>query len=190
MKKIKEELRKIKEEVIACRKCDLYKTRTLPVVGVGDHEAKIMFIGEAPGANEDRTGVPFCGAAGKILDELLASVDIKREDVYIANILKCRPPGNRDPLPDEKMACIDFLKRQIDIINPKVICAMGNHAAKFILEYFGLGDKVQGISKIQGRVFPLDDKVIIPLYHPAVAVYNASTKNDLKKSFQVLKDYK
>ena len=132
------QLKKIKEEVVACQKCPLGKTRTLPVVGVGSHDAKIMFVGEAPGANEDATGVPFCGAAGKILDELLDSVGIKREEVYICNILKCRPPNNRDPQRDETDACVPYLEKQIQIIRPLVICTLGNHATVFMLKKFGL----------------------------------------------------
>ncbi|MCD6233028.1 uracil-DNA glycosylase, partial [bacterium] len=116
------ELRKIKEEIINCQKCPLFKTRIYPVVGEGNHKAKIIFIGEAPGANEDRTGRPFCGRAGEVLDKLLAGIGIRREDVYICNLLKCRPPGNRDPKPEEIEACSPYLMRQIKLINPQVIC--------------------------------------------------------------------
>jgi len=188
-----EKLKKVRDEVIACRKCPLWETRTLPVVGVGSHDAHIMFVGEAPGANEDATGVPFCGRAGKVLDEVIESVGLKREDVYICNVLKCRPPGNRDPNPYEKIACVDYLKRQIEIIQPKVICAMGNHAAGFIFEQFGLSDKLTGISKLHGQAFDSPSfsypVKIVSLYHPAVATYNPNMKEVLLEDIKVLREF-
>ncbi len=184
------ELKKIKDEVIECQRCQLHKTRNLPVIGQGSHSAKTMFIGEAPGQSEDQTGRPFCGAAGKVLDELLASVNIKREEVYICNILKCRPPGNRNPKPDEIKACTSYLLGQIEIIKPEIICTLGNFSTAFILEQFGLKDKVEGIGKIHGKVFEaqsLFGKIkIIPLYHPAAATYNPNMKTILQKDFQSL----
>jgi len=186
-------LKQIRDEVIACQKCPLYKTRNLPVVGAGNHDAHIMFIGEAPGATEDATGIPFCGRAGKILDEVIESVGLKREDTYICNVLKCRPPGNRDPKPEEKIACVDYLKRQIEIIQPKIICAMGNHAAGFIFEQFGLSDKLVGISKLHGQVFDSQSfsypVKIVSLYHPAVATYNPGMKKTLLEDIKVLKEF-
>ncbi|MDD5732056.1 MAG: uracil-DNA glycosylase [Patescibacteria group bacterium] len=202
-------LKQIRDEVVACKKCSLYATRKLPVVGVGSHDAHIMFIGEAPGATEDATGIPFCGKAGHILDEVIESVGLKREDVYpaksseagakqfggvyICNVLKCRPPGNRDPNPTEKLACVDYLKRQIEIIQPKIICAMGNHAAGFIFEQFGLSDKLVGISKLHGQVFDSPSfsypVKIVSLYHPAVATYNPRMKEVLLEDIKVLKEF-
>jgi len=187
---IKQELKKLKDEIIECRKCSLYKTRTLPVIGQGDHQAKILFCGEAPGASEDKTGHPFCGAAGKILDELLDSIKIKREDVYICNILKCRPPGNRNPQTAEIEACTPYLERQIEIIKPKAICALGNYSTGFIMEKYGLGDKIQGISKIHGQSFKTKKgPVIIPFYHPAVVVYNRTMIKVLEQDFKILKEF-
>lgn len=190
---IEKELKKIKDEVINCKKCSLYKTRTYPVIGEGDHQAKIMFIGEAPGFQEDRTGHPFCGAAGKILDELLESVGIKREDVYIANLLKDRPPNNRDPQKEEIEACVPYLERQIGIIKPEVICPLGRYSMKFLMERFGLKDEIEPISKIHGKVFEaktLFQKLkIIPFYHPAVATYNPNMKEILKKDFKILEKF-
>ncbi len=183
-----EKFKAVRNEVVDCRKCSLYKTRILPVIGQGSHRAKAIFVGEAPGANEDKTGVPFCGASGNILSELLESINCKREDVYIANILKCRPPGNRDPLPNEVEACTGYLEKQVEILKPKVVCPMGNHASAFILRKFGLGDKVQGISQIHGQVFDADKFKIVALYHPAVAVYNANMKDVLKKDLKAVKD--
>lgn len=182
-------MKKIKQEVVKCHKCPLYKTRTLPVVGQGNHWAKIMFIGEAPGFNEDKTGIPFCGQAGRILDELLDSISLKREEIYICNVLKCRPPNNRNPFKEEVDACSSYLERQIKRIKPRVICPMGNYAVSFVLNKYGLKDKLQGISKIHGKVFKEDSLKIIPLYHPAVAVYNGNMKDTLKKDFRLLKKY-
>jgi len=182
----------IKEEVVACQKCGLYKTRTLPVVGQGSHHAEVMFIGEAPGASEDKTGVPFCGRAGEILNLLLASANIKREDVYIANILKDRPPGNREPAPEEISACTEYLLRQITIIKPKIIATLGNYATHFILEKFGVAGSQLGISQLRGRKFAVLDQetqqpyIIIPLFHPAVAVYNSQQLDNLKNDFKII----
>ena len=184
-----EQLRKIRDEVVECKKCPLWETRKLPVVGVGSHDAKIMFIGEAPGATEDATGVPFCGKAGHILDELLESIGVKREDVYICNVLKCRPPNNRDPLPIEKITCVPYLKRQIEIIAPKIICTLGNHATDFIFKEFGLENELKGISRIHGKVFDLPDLKIVSLYHPAVATYNGGMKATLLEDIKVLKEF-
>jgi len=183
---IEQNLRKIKEEVINCKKCSLHKTRAYPVIGQGNHQAKIILVGEAPGFNEDRTGFPFCGQAGKILDELLNSVDIKREDVYVTNILKCRPPGNRNPRPEEIGACTQYLERQIKIIKPEIICTLGNFSTAYVFEKFGLKNEIQGISKIHGQIFDTDSLRIIPLYHPAVVTYNDNMRETLKKDFGVL----
>lgn len=193
---IDQELKKIKDEVINCKKCSLYKTRNLPVIGEGNHQAKILFCGEAPGAQEDKTGRPFCGAAGKILDELLDSVGIKREDVYIANLLKDRPPSNRDPQEEEIEACVPYLERQIEIIKPEVICPLGRYSMEFLMKRFGLKEKIEPISKIHGKIFELGTVpakkglFLIPLYHPAVAIYNPNMKEILKKDFKILEKFK
>lgn len=201
MKNIDQELKKIKEEVINCRKCSLYKSRHLPVIGEGNHQAKIIFCGEAPGVQENKTGRPFCGAAGKVLDELLASVAIKREDVYVTNLLKDRPPANRDPQKEEIESCVPYLERQIEIIKPEVICPLGRFAMEFLMEKFGLKDKIEPISKIHGKIFetqtlfqigtvPIKKGLsLIPLYHPAVATYNPNMKETLKKDFKVLEKF-
>ena len=193
MSKKDELLKKIKDEVIGCKKCSLSKTRTLPVIGQGDHKAKIMFVGEAPGANEDKTGVPFCGQSGNILTELLNSIGLQRENVYICNILKCRPPENRNPQANEIEACISYLEKQIEVIKPKIIGALGNYAVSHILKKYNLEDQIQGISKIRGKIFKVKTSFgeirIIPLYHPAVAAYNANMKEVLKEDFKILKKY-
>ncbi len=198
MKDLEAELRNIRDEVISCKKCLLYKERIkngfYPVIGEGNHQAKIMFVGEAPGLQEAKTGRPFCGAAGKILDELLDSVSIKRENVYITNILKDRPPKNRDPQKEEIKACIHYLERQIELIKPAVICSLGRYAMEFLMEKFGLENMMEPISKIHGKVFEaktlFQDIRIVPFYHPAVAAYNPNMKEVLKKDFQVLKKFK
>lgn len=187
LQKLERQLLEIKNQVIACQKCPLYKTRTLPVIGQGNHRAEIIFVGEAPGRNEDKKGRPFCGKAGSILEELLASIGLRREDVYICNILKCRPPGNRNPLPEEISACTLYLDKQIKLIEPKIICSLGNFASQYLMKKFGLEDKNQGISKLRGKVFSLGKKKIIPLYHPAVAVYNINMKKVLLEDFKIIK---
>ena len=183
-----EELEEVSKEVINCERCTLFKERTNPVFGAGSITSDIMFIGEAPGRNEDLKGLPFVGAAGKILDELLQSIDLKRNDVYIANILKCRPPGNRDPKNEEIKACTPYLDRQIEIIHPKIISTLGNFASKYIMESFGI--TAGSISKIHGKVFAVSTLMVqarvIPLYHPAAAVYNPNLKGILIKDFKIL----
>ena len=185
-------LEKIKGEVISCRKCKLYKDRHTPVVGAGNPKARIMLVGEAPGANEDRQGIPFCGAAGRILDELLVSAGLAREDVYITNILKCRPPNNRDPESEEIKSCTPYLDRQIEIVKPQVLCCLGNFAARYIMSKYGFAKEVAGITKIHGRVFSyhsiFDSLKIIPFYHPAAATYNVNLKSILVKDFKILKE--
>ena len=189
-RKVKPGLRKIKEEVIACQKCPLAeyrrKNKFLPVVGEGSHWAKIMFIGEAPGLEEAKRGRPFCGRAGKVLDKLLAGAGIKREDVYITNVLKDRPPNNRDPKEEEIKACAPYLERQIKLIEPEIICTLGNYATKYIFLTYK-NEEPPGISKIHGKVFLSEKFKILPLYHPAVAVYNSNMEAVLEKDFENLK---
>ncbi len=184
-------LQRLKREILSCRRCSLWKGRINPVVGEGSAGARTIFIGEAPGANEDKTGRPFCGEAGKVLDELLSEAGIKRQDIYITNILKCRPPGNRNPKEEEIRACSPYLEGQIEIIKPKIFCCLGNFATKYIMERFGLQDKIKGISKIHGQVFPYrsssDSIKIVPLYHPAVVTYNINMKKTLKMDFNALR---
>src|SRR3990167_5452442 len=152
-----EQLKKIKDEIVSAKNSPLYDFRTknkfLPVIGEGSHCAKIMFIGEAPGKNEAATGRPFCGASGRILDELLASVGIDRKDVYITNIVKDRPPSNRDPLPEEIQIYAPFLDRQIDIIQPDVIATLGRFSMDYVMRRFGLDSQILAISKMHGNVF-------------------------------------
>ena len=192
-----DQLKKIKDEIVAAKNSPLYDFRTknnfLPVIGEGDHYAKIMFIGEAPGKNEALTGRPFCGAAGHILDELLQSINVARKNVYVTNIVKDRPPLNRDPLPEEIEFYAPFLIRQIEIIKPEVIVTLGRFSMDYIMKKFGLESELKSISVIHGKIFSTKisygEIKIIPLYHPAVAIYNAHEKETLKKDFDVLKHF-
>ena len=168
------------------------KAGTYPVIGEGSHDPLVMFIGEAPGRNEAATGRPFCGAAGKILDGLLVSAGIARDDVYITNIIKDRPPGNRDPFPDEIALYAPFLERQINIIKPKIIATLGRFSMDYIMREFGLAGLLLPISKMHGRTFEAKTGYglasVIVLYHPAVAVYNPNTKGELASDFKAVGD--
>ena len=188
LSKREKELKRLEKDISFCKKCGLYKKRNLPVIGQGSSKAKIMFVGEAPGAREDATGIPFCGRSGKFLDELLKSAGIDRNKVYICNIVKCRPPQNRDPEEKEIKACGRFIKKQIEVLSPKVICPLGRHSMRFIMERFGFFDNINNISKIHGKVFK-GRNTVIPFYHPAVAIYNPNMKRVLKKDFKILKKY-
>lgn len=164
-----------------CHRCPLGDTRTTLVFGVGDPQARLMFIGEAPGRNEDLKGEPFVGAAGKLLDELLASIGLDRSEVYIANVLKCRPPGNRDPLPDEVAVCTPFLNDQVRLIAPDVIATLGKHATHHVL------DTDRPISALRGRLFHVDGRRVVPIFHPAAALYDQSKRGVLFDDFKRLR---
>src|SRR5689334_20780269 len=153
-------LAQVAEEVRVCPLCDLCRTRTHAVPGSGNAQARVIFIGEGPGWNEDQQGLPFVGAAGKYLDELLGIAGLKRADVFITNVVKCRPPGNRDPLPDEISACAPFLQRQIDTIDPDVIVTLG----RFSMAKWFPGER---ISRIHGQPKKDGKRLIVPMYHPA-----------------------
>ena len=185
---MEDKFKKIEKEISLCKECPLFKKRNIPVIGQGSLKAKIMFVGEAPGAKEDASGIPFCGRSGKFLDELLVSTKINREDVYICNIIKCRPPENRDPSEKEIKACSKYIEKQIEIIKPKVICPLGRLSMKFIMEKFGFDNEIDVIGKIHGKVFK-GKETIIPFYHPAVALYNPKMKDILKKDFKILRKY-
>jgi len=174
-------LQSLQEEIRNCRKCSLAHTRTNVVVGDGSLSADTLFVGEAPGFYEDREGKPFVGAAGQLLERLLKSIGLSRADVYIANILKCRPPQNRDPLPEEIEACKPFLLRQIDIIKPKVICTLGNFATRLIL------DKNVNISQVRGKKIVHGNLLVFPIFHPAAALHATTNLSSLEEDFQKLK---
>ncbi len=188
------ELERYEREAKECKKCGLWKTRKNVVFGAGSPSAKILFVGEAPGYNEDIRGVPFCGKAGEVLDILLDSVSLEREDIYITNIIKCRPPNNRDPEGEEVEACSFYLEKQIEIISPVVICCLGRHALRYILERYSFSER-GSITALHGKVLENSENIftsvkVVALYHPAVAVYDPGKIELLKKDFHVLKDFK
>jgi len=174
----------LEKEVLSCRKCDLYRTRKNVVFGAGSPTAKLMFVGEAPGMEEDLLGVPFVGRAGKLLTKIIEAMGLRREDVYIGNVLKCRPPNNRNPLPTEILVCEDYLMRQIKMINPAVICALGKFAAQTLLR------SAETISRLRGKFYDFKGTRLIPTYHPAYLLRNPHDKRlvweDMKKIRKVL----
>jgi len=160
----------LREEALACTRCPLAETRTQVVFGVGDPNADLMFVGEGPGAEEDKQGIPFVGRAGQLLTRLIEGIGLTRDQVYIANVVKCRPPGNRDPQPDEIEACRPYLEGQLDFISPSVVVTLGNFATKLLLE------TKEGITKLRGREFPYRDGVVlIPTFHPAAVLRGGGT---------------
>ncbi|MGM0482489.1 MAG: uracil-DNA glycosylase family protein [Patescibacteria group bacterium] len=188
-------MREIRDEVWNLTASPLYEERlkneVYPVLGEGSHDADIMFIGEAPGKNEAEQGRPFCGASGRVLDELLEHIGVKRDAVYITNVVKDRPPSNRDPSLAEIEIYSPFLDRQINVLKPKVIATLGRHAMVYILDRYGAERVKTTISEAHGKKFKgrlsYGELLIVPLFHPAVAVYDASKKDDLKKDFEILK---
>ena len=174
----KEDFDNLYESVKTCKKCPLYKLTTNSVPGAGNIDAEIMFIGEAPGEKEDAQGIPFVGAAGKLLDEMLKSIDLTRDDVYIANTVKHRPPGNRDPKPEEIEICWPYLDKQIELIKPKLIVCLGRHSLSRFLPNVGT------ISKVHGRAFMRKNQAYMALYHPAVGLYNGGMRQTLFDDFK------
>ena len=168
-------------ECAGCTRCALAETRTNLVFGVGNPHAKIMFIGEGPGKNEDLQGEPFVGAAGQLLNEMLARIGVAHEDIYIANILKCRPPGNRDPKTEEIEACTPWLREQVKSVHPTVLVTLGNFATKFILQ------TDTGITRLRGQVHVTGPFRVIPTFHPAAAIYDRTKVSALEEDFDLLK---
>lgn len=191
-----EVMKQIRSEIADLKASPLYEFRVkennLPVIGEGSYDTDIMLIGEAPGKNEAATGRPFCGVSGRILDELLASISLPRKDVYVTNIVKDRPPDNRDPKLNEIALYAPFLDRQITAIKPTVIATLGRFSMEYVMRRYGLADNLCPISSIHGSQFEARvDRVpviVVPLYHPAVAVYNGNMKDELKKDFSILKE--
>ncbi len=177
----RELLKAVYEEARGCVRCPLHQTRTQVVFGAGNADADLMFIGEAPGANEDRLGLPFVGQAGKLLDKLLAEIGLERGDVWICNVLKCRPPGNRDPQPNEIESCQGYLRSQVELIEPKLICSLGNFSTKLLR-----GDTT-GITRLHGQLqeLTIGERAarLYPLYHPAAALYTPATLDALRADF-------
>jgi len=186
-------MKEIRDEVVNLTSSTIYKYRIennfVPVIGAGSHDASIMFVGEAPGANEAKKGIPFCGASGKFLDEMLSSISLDRSKVYITNLVKDRPEENRDPTEAEISLYSPFLDRQIEIIKPSVIVCLGRYSMTYIMKKYGFESELLPISKIHGKVFKNKNIDIICLYHPAVALYNGSMRKVLLEDFKVLKTY-
>jgi len=180
-----EPLGALRESLVDCGRCGLCKGRTQVVFGVGDPNARLMFVGEGPGFHEDKQGEPFVGAAGKLLTELLGKIGLTRADVYIANVVKCRPPENRDPLPDEIEACSPHLLEQIAIIRPEVICTLGRFATKL------LADTELSMTAVHGKAKPREiggvDLLVFPVFHPAAALYNPANRQVLEQDFAKLR---
>lgn len=192
-----DKLRKIRDDLVADTAAPLYEYRKSnnfhPVIGEGNHAAKIMFVGEAPGENEAKRGRPFCGAAGKFLDVLLEHIGLAREDVYITNLVKDRPPDNRDPLPAEIEYYAKLLDQQVDILRPSCLVTLGRFSMGYLLPKMGLAGELKSISQIHGKVFEgtyNSAKIsIVTLYHPAVALYNGGMRGTLLKDAEVLKSF-
>jgi DNA polymerase len=186
----KELMKVIEDEVRNCKKCELWKTRRNAVPGEGSLDASLMFIGEAPGYWEDVKGRPFVGAAGRLLDSLLERISLSRENVYITNVVKCRPPKNRDPLPIEVETCTPYLNRQIQILQPKIIVTLGRHATSYILSKAGIQENA-GITRLHGRVYTAKlfgiSLSVLPMFHPAAVLHNPRYRDALERDFHFLK---
>jgi len=177
-----ERLAEMWEALRDCALCDLSETRTNVVMGSGSPDARVMFVGEAPGQNEDVQGQPFVGAAGRLLDQFLTEIlGLRRQDVYIANVLKCRPPENRDPTPAEVETCKPFLLRQVEIIAPRMICALGNFATRT------LTGRREGITKLRRKVIRVGGRCVFPMFHPAAALHRGDLYEDVRLDFTTLR---
>ena len=186
-----DEIEKLNNEIKVCTKCRLHQFRKNAVPGEGNPHAEIMFIGEAPGYNEDIQGRPFVGAAGKLLTELIVNIlRIPRSSVYITNVVKCRPPENRDPYPDEIQTCTPYLDKQISIIKPKVIVTLGKHSTNYILTKSGI--KIKNITSVRGQLFDIPisgiNVHVMPTLHPAAALYNPQLRSQIEEDFKKLRE--
>jgi len=171
-----------RDEVDGCDRCGLHQKRTKLVFGAGNPGAELMFVGEGPGGDEDRIGEPFVGRAGQLLDKILGAAGIDRAEVYITNIVKCRPPGNRDPEPEEIATCLPVLRRQIEIIDPKIICALGRHASQTLL------GRIDSIGRMRGRWYDWEGRKLICTYHPSACLRNADYKRPVWEDFKLLRE--
>lgn len=174
------DLKQLREEAADCTRCELHQNRNTVVFGTGDENAELMFVGEAPGADEDRQGEPFVGRAGQLLTKIIEAVGYAREEVYIANVIKCRPPGNRNPKPVEVETCEPFLLKQIELIQPKVICALGSFAAQTLLR------TDQKISSLRGKFHDYRGVKVMPTYHPAFLLRNPNAKRDVWEDMKLV----
>jgi uracil-DNA glycosylase family 4 len=176
-------MEQVHARIRACTLCGLHATRTQAVPGSGQVPADVMIVGEAPGFNEDVKGLPFVGPAGRLLDTLLRQIGLSREEVYITNVLKCRPPQNRDPMPHEAEACLPYLRLQFKLVQPKAVLVLGRHALERMLP--GVGP----ISRVHGQIFVRSGVAFMPCYHPAAALHNAALLDDLQKDFDRVREY-
>jgi DNA polymerase len=183
MSDVQHDLQAFHEAIRHCQKCGLAAGRTQVVCGSGNPQASIMFVGEAPGYYEDKLGTPFVGAAGQLLDRLLQEIGLQRTDIFITNVVKCRPPQNRNPQPEEVAACQPYLFHQIGLVKPRVICALGNFATQLLL-----GKKV-GITKVRGQSFRVNDYFVLPLLHPAAALHQERFQQAIREDFQRLRAF-
>ena len=175
-----DDMDKIRFDIGDCRRCKLFRTRKNIVFGSGNIRSRLVFVGEGPGHEEDLAGLPFVGAAGQLLTKIISAINLTREDVYICNIIKCRPPENRNPEHDEIEACFQFLKRQIKIIKPEFICALGTFAAQCLL------NTKEPISKLRGRFYDYNGAKLLPTYHPAYLLRNTEKKRDVCEDMKML----
>ena len=180
MQEITDELTSLLKTVKACAKCELHQTRTQIVFGAGDPKSRVVFVGEAPGFDEDKTGKPFVGAAGQLLTKIIHAMHLSRDMVYICNVLKCRPPNNRKPAPDEMNQCIGYLEKQLDIIQPEIICTLGGTASQALLK------TQQSITKIRGQFFYYKNIPVMPTFHPSYLLRNESKKRDVWQDMQLI----
>ena len=182
----REALESMEVSILSCKRCALYRGRNNVVFGAGNPDAELMFVGEGPGYEEDMQGLPFVGRAGKLLTKIIEAMGLKRKDVYIANVVKCRPPQNRNPLPTEMLSCEEYLAEQIDIIKPKVICALGKVSAQALLK------TQEPISRMRGKFYPYRGIILMPTFHPAYLLRNPADKklvwNDVRKIMAELKE--
>ena len=178
---IESALSPIRERASTCVACELHTTRNTVVFGTGTGRSGIVFLGEAPGAQEDEQGIPFVGRAGQLLDKILVALGVAREDVYICNVLKCRPPANRDPKPMEAASCAPFLREQLQAVRPRILCALGNHAARWLLQ------TTEPMARLRGRVMQYDGHPTIATYHPAALLRNPGLKAKTWEDFQLLR---
>jgi len=177
-------LEAVRQELGDCRRCKLWRTRRNIVFGEGNPQARLVFVGEGPGYEEDVQGAPFVGAAGQLLTRIIRAIGLEREEVYICNVIKCRPPGNRNPEPDEIAACKPFLLKQLKVIRPKIVCALGKFAAQTLL---GSGEP---ISRLRGRFYSLEDMLVMPTFHPAYLLRNPEDKRLVWQDMQLVqKEY-
>ena len=178
----REELEGLSKKVLNCKRCDLYKTRTKVVFGQGSKNAKLFFVGEAPGFDEDKQGLPFVGKAGGLLTRIIQSIGLERKDVYIGNVLKCRPPSNRNPSLDEIKACCPYLEKQLEIIRPRVICALGKFASQTLL------NSTESITRLRGRFHTWNGIKVMPTFHPAYLLRNPSGKREVWEDMKKIRN--